>query len=97
MPPASWRPLTRRAAFAFIPTLESLSHLQIYAATAEHLRSLKRVGQTAVPRARAPANAAGGYRALGWTLHEARWLELAGESQRRRNATRRRKPSSIFA
>lgn len=72
--------LTRRAAFAFIPTLESLSHLQIYAATAEHLRASQARAANAPLRARAhAANAARGYRALGWTLHEARSLELAGE------------------
>jgi DNA-binding NarL/FixJ family response regulator len=72
--------LTRRAAFAFIPTLESISHLQIYAATAEHLRALQARAANAIPRAYAhAANAARRYRALGWSLHEARSLELAGE------------------
>ncbi len=71
---------TRRAAFAFIPRLESIAHLEIYAATAEHLRAIHATGAGAPVRARAHASSAARiYRELGWTLHEARSLELAGE------------------
>jgi DNA-binding CsgD family transcriptional regulator/DNA-binding transcriptional ArsR family regulator len=74
---------TREAAYGFIPHLDALSHLQLYAATASHLRAYQSValGRTAASRAHA-TQAAHCYRDLGWALHEARALELADDRDR---------------
>ncbi len=78
---------TQRAAWSFVSMLDAQSHLDLYAATATHLRALEArvLGDESMGRAHA-AEAAMMYRRLGWGLHEARCIELAGD--RRRSAER---------
>jgi DNA-binding CsgD family transcriptional regulator len=70
----------REMAFGFIPTLGRLEGLEIYAATAAHLRAFREgaAGSPSMRRLHA-IRAATHYRNLGWQLHEARCLELAGD------------------
>ncbi|HET6275821.1 MAG TPA: AAA family ATPase [Candidatus Cybelea sp.] len=71
---------TQAAAFAFIPALQALSRLDLYAATVAHLLAFqsRAAGERGELGLHAAA-AAHAYRGLGWPLHEARSLELAGE------------------
>lgn len=71
---------TQASAFAFIPTLQSLSHLDLYAATVAHLLAFhsRAAGELADLSLHAAA-AARAYGRLGWPLYEARSRELAGE------------------
>ncbi len=71
---------TRRAARAFLPAIDAMSGLPLYAATALHVRALDalRDGDAAAASALA-SRAAVGYRELEWPLHAARCLELAAQ------------------
>jgi DNA-binding CsgD family transcriptional regulator len=71
---------TRRDALAFVPSIDAMSHLPIYAATALHVRALaaSRAGDPAAAHAFA-TRAETCYRELGWPLHAARCLELAAD------------------
>ena len=72
--------VTRLAVFEFLPMLDELSHVQLYAATAQHLRALQARATGEASEARALAiEAARAYSAMGWRLFEARCLELSGE------------------
>lgn len=70
----------RDAALALLPAIDALGDLPLYAATADHLRALgaARAGDDTYARTSARA-ASARYRAMGWVLHEARCLEIAGE------------------
>ncbi|HZO93931.1 MAG TPA: AAA family ATPase [Candidatus Baltobacteraceae bacterium] len=72
-------PWTRRRALDFLPALDAMSHVPLYAASAAHARALaSRIAGD--PDARTHARAAADrYAALGWPLLEAEALELAGE------------------
>jgi len=71
---------TRDAAWKFLRVLDGLSHLDLYAATAQHLRALQAKSLGAVEAGREYAmEAARIYQRLGWPLHEARVHEIAGE------------------
>lgn len=71
---------TRRAALAFVPAIEGMAHLPIYAATMLHVRALEAASAGDAVSARVTAVQAGAaYHALGWPLHEARCHELASE------------------
>jgi DNA-binding CsgD family transcriptional regulator len=74
---------TQRAAWSFATVLEAQSHLDLYAASAAHLRALeaRADGSESAMRAQA-AEASTIYRRLGWGLHAARCLELAGDRDR---------------
>ncbi|MBV8531537.1 MAG: helix-turn-helix transcriptional regulator, partial [Candidatus Eremiobacteraeota bacterium] len=77
---------TQESAFGFVAALDELSHLELYAATAHHLRALHARAAGSIADARVHATgAAVVYRTLGWPLHEAHSLSLAGE---RREPTR---------
>jgi DNA-binding CsgD family transcriptional regulator len=68
---------TRATAVTFLPALDALSHLDIYAATAHHVRALE--ARTTQPFAMGRSHAeraAKAYRRLGWVLHEASSLKL---------------------
>jgi DNA-binding CsgD family transcriptional regulator/tetratricopeptide (TPR) repeat protein len=71
---------TRRRALEFLPAIEAMSGLELYAAGGTHLRAVEMCaageGMSSPATAR---EAARRYRALGWALHEARCLELAGD------------------
>ncbi len=78
---------TRRAAWSFAPELDAQSHLDLYAATAAHLRALEaRAGGEPAMRAHALA-AATIYDRLGWGPHATRCLELAGDVEPPQRAT----------
>ncbi|HEX3549809.1 MAG TPA: AAA family ATPase, partial [Candidatus Elarobacter sp.] len=73
---------TSADALAFLPALDAMASLPIYAATACHVRALDaaRHGRAEPARA-AAASAAAAYRELGWPLHEARCRELAADRE----------------
>lgn len=71
---------TQASAFAFVPSLQALAHLDLYSATLAHLLAFQARSTGAFADVRVHAAAAARiYRTLGWPLHEARTLELAGE------------------
>ncbi len=73
---------TRRGALAFVPAIDAMSGLPLYAATAAHLRALDATRNGNAETARlAATRAAAAYRALGWPLHQARCRELALEPE----------------
>ncbi len=74
---------TQRAAWSFAPELDAQSHLDLYAATAAHLRALEARTDGGEPAMRAHALAAATiYDRLGWGPHATRCLELAGDVDR---------------
>jgi len=74
---------TQRAAWSFVPALDALSHLDIYAATAYQLRAFEARHTGVMEASRTYATqAAAIYRRLGWELHEARCLDVAGDRER---------------
>ena len=71
---------TRQRALAFLPAVEAMSELEIYRATAAHIRALEANADGDAGRAsRFVRTAAECYDALGWPSHQARCEELAGK------------------
>ena len=73
---------TRRAALAYLPAIDAMSSVPIYAATSLHVRALdaSRAGDAGLAHECATL-AEAWYRALGWRLHAARCLELMAEPE----------------
>jgi DNA-binding CsgD family transcriptional regulator len=74
---------TQRTSWQFLGAIDALSHLKIYAVTAHHIRACRArfFGETTISREHA-RKAALLYRHLGWSLHEARCLEIAEDHER---------------
>jgi DNA-binding CsgD family transcriptional regulator len=72
----SW---TRRRAFEFLPALDAMAELPIYAATAAELRALASRFAGERGALEHGMTAAALYRELGWPLREAAALDIAGE------------------
>jgi DNA-binding CsgD family transcriptional regulator len=71
---------TRERALAFLPAIEAMSELDIYRATAAHMRALEAHAENDAARAsRLARGAAECYSALGWPSHQAQCEELAGK------------------
>ncbi len=76
-------PAASRAAFGFIDRLEATPQVQLYAATAHHLRALRAKNENERNAAAQHAREAVAlYLDMGWVTHEAKCLELSGDSRR---------------
>jgi len=72
---------SRSAALTFLPALDAMDGCPLYVATAAHVRALRASHLDEGVKARNFAQTAlAHYRAMGWVLHQARCLELAGEA-----------------